>query len=88
MLLPGAGRNFGKGSERVFEYYVIPSSEIARHVVEAHLAWLAAPGRNDRPHQDNKMGIVHLPTHTPAGALDISGFRERWDLIADALAKR
>lgn len=34
----------GPDSERPFEYYVIPSAEMARHVAVEHALWLAAPG--------------------------------------------
>ena len=72
-------------SARPFEYYVIQSKEIAKHVDEAHQLWLKTPGKNDQVHKDSKIRVVHLPPHKSACGWDISEYRERWDLIAMAL---
>jgi hypothetical protein len=88
-----AERNFGPtffwvlggipsvNSKRAFEYYVIPSSEMAAHVSAEHETWLATPGKNDRPHKGNKVRIVHLPPGKSPAGWDISEFRDRWELI-------
>ncbi len=73
------------GSKRDFEYYIIPSREMARNVSEAHEKWLATPGKNDRVHQDNNVRTVHLPPHTSFSGWDISPYRDRWDLIDEML---
>jgi hypothetical protein len=72
-------------SKRPFEYYVIPSLEMATHVSEAHAKWLDTPGKNSRIHQDSKVRTVHLPPYRSFSGWDISPFRDRWDLIDNTL---
>lgn len=72
-------------SKRAFEYYVIPSSEMAKHVLEANEKWLITPGKSNRIHQENKMRTVHLPPYKSFSGWDISPFRDRWDLIDNIL---
>jgi len=72
-------------SQRPFEYYVIPSSEMAKHVRAAHELWLATPGKNNRPHQDNAVRTVTLPPRKSFNGWDISEYKDRWDLIAAKL---
>ena len=55
-----------------FEYYIIPSSEMARNVSEAHAMWLATPGRNGQPHKDNNIRTVHIPPRKSVSGWDIS----------------
>jgi hypothetical protein len=44
-----------------FVYYVIPSSEMARNVIDAHQRWLSTPGVKGHVHRDNNVRTVHLP---------------------------
>jgi hypothetical protein len=73
------------GSDRPFEYYVIPSKEMANNVSEAHELWLSTPGKEGQAHQDNKVRTVHLPPYKSFSGWDISAYRERWDLIEAVL---
>jgi hypothetical protein len=73
------------GSNRRFEYYVIPSFDMAKNVREAHEKWLATLGKNNRIHQDNKVRTVHLTHYKSLTDWDITPFRDRWDLIDDIL---
>jgi hypothetical protein len=73
------------GSDRPFEYYIIPSTEMAHHVSKAHELWLKTPGVNERPHKDNKVRTVHLPPFKSLSGWDISVFLNRWDLIEEKL---
>jgi len=74
------------GSESDFEYYIIPASEMSKHVAEEHQAWLETPGKEGQKHKDNPVRIVHLPPHkSPLTGWDISGYRERWGLIEQKL---
>ena len=68
-----------------FEYYVIPSSVMARDVVEAHQRWLRTPGVRGQAHNDNKVRTVHLPPRTSLSGWDISKYLNRWDLIEEKL---
>src|SRR5436190_9647875 len=73
------------GSDRPFEYYVIPSEVMAKNVSEAHELWLSTPGKKGQSHKDNRMRIVHLPPRKSVTGWDISAFRDRWDLIEAVL---
>jgi hypothetical protein len=90
-----AERNFGgkffwvlggiptPGSKRDFEYYIIPSSVMAKNVSKAHQLWLSTPGVKGQTHNDNSMRTVRLPSHGSKGVSfwDISEYLNRWDLI-------
>ena len=73
------------GSERPFEYYIIPSATMAENVTKAHHQWLAAPGKKGQAHKDNAVRTVHLPPHKSFSGWDISPFLNRWDLIGNVL---
>ena len=72
------------GSDRPFEYYIIPSKDMAENVSKAHELWLATPGKKGQ-HKDNTVRTVHLPPHTSFSKWDISSYRDRWDLIDKVL---
>lgn len=73
------------GSDRPFEYYVIPSEVMAQNVAEAHNLWLSTPGQKGQAHKDNKVRTVHLPPYKSFSGWDISPYRDRWDLIEAVL---
>ncbi len=73
------------GSDKPFEYYVIPSEVMAKHVAEAHELWLSTPGKKGQAHKDNTVRTVHLPPYKSLSAWDISSYRDRWDLIEKVL---
>ena len=73
------------GSDRAFEYFIIPSSEMARNVSEAHALWLRTPGVKGQSHKDNTVRTVHLPPHKSVSGWEISKYLNRWDLIEDKL---
>lgn len=35
------------------EYHIVPSKVVAQSITENHKKWLATPGRNGQPHNDN-----------------------------------
>jgi len=72
-------------SRRAFEYYVIPATIMATHVEQADSQWLVAPRAKGQTRKDSKVRIVHLPPHKSFGGWDISGFKDRWDLIETKL---
>ena len=51
------------GSDKPFEYYIIPSSEVSRNVIEAHKKWLATPGKNGQAHNDSSAPLLTLPAN-------------------------
>src|SRR4051812_38835457 len=73
------------GSERPFEYYIIPSKIMSDNVSKAHELWLSTPGKKGQAHQDNKVRTVYLPPRKSINGWDISSFRDRWDLIEHVL---
>ena len=69
-----------------FEYYIIPASVMAKNVVEAHQLWLKSPGVKGQDHKDNTVRTVYLPPYKSSYSnLDISKYRDRWDLIEQKL---
>jgi hypothetical protein len=73
------------GSDKPFEFYIIPARDMAQQVSRAHNLWLRTPGKGGRPHQNGKIGIVHLPPQVPMGAWDISHYKGAWHLIEKRL---
>jgi len=68
-----------------FVYYVIPSPAMAAFAKEEHGRWLATPGRNGRPHQDNSAVAVSLSSATPMPDGTISSYLNKWSHITDLL---
>ena len=64
-----------------FEYYVIPSSLMAKNVSKAHQLWLETPGKNGQPHKETSVRTVHLPPFKSFSGWSISRYKNRWDLI-------
>jgi hypothetical protein len=73
------------GSDRPFEYYVIPSEVMAKNVSEAHELWLSTLGKKGQAHKDNTVRTVHLPPYKSVNGWDIASYRDRWDLIDNVL---
>jgi hypothetical protein len=73
------------GSTRPFEYYIIPSRDMAHHVSEAHTLWLRTPGAKRQEHKESKVRIVHLPPRQSLCGWDISPYLNKWTLIDDKL---
>lgn len=68
-----------------FEYFIIPSRQVAKHVSHAHKLWLDTPGKKGQVHKDSDMRTIHLPPRTPRGEWNINRYRDRWDLIEKKL---
>ena len=64
-----------------FEYYVIPSSLMAKNVSKAHQLWLETPGKKGQPHKETTVRTVHLPPFKSISGWNISRYKNRWDLI-------
>lgn len=72
--------------ENQFEYFIIPSSEMANHVKEGHKKWIETPGKNGRPHVDNTMRVVDIPPYKETyKGWNISCFKNSWHLIEEKL---
>ena len=68
-----------------FEYYVIPSGEMAANVRKAHKLWMKTPGKNGQAHKESAVRTVHLPPRTSRSGWDISKYKNGWDLIEQKL---
>ncbi|PPD31666.1 MAG: hypothetical protein CTY19_13135 [Methylomonas sp.] len=64
-----------------FEYFIIPSTDMAKNIKEAHELWLGTPARNGQPHNQTNIRTVHLPPYKSLSGWEISKYRERWDQI-------
>lgn len=69
------------GQDAEFEYYVIPSSVMAKNIVKAHQLWLNTPGKKGQLHKENKIRIVHLTPFKSFSGWNVSRYINRWDLI-------
>ncbi len=89
----GFGENFfwvlggipGPSSTKAFEYYVIPSNDMAEAISHEHDLWIKTPGRKNQAHKDNAMRVVAIPPAKAFGGWDISPYQDRWDLIGERL---
>jgi hypothetical protein len=72
-------------STSVFEYFIIPSADMARNVREFHERWLAAPGKNGQAHKDSSVRAVNVPPNAYSHLWTIEPYREKWNLIAERL---
>ncbi len=75
------------GSNKEFVYYIIPSKIMAENVTKCHQLWLHTPGVSGQAHNDNQVRMVLLPPKKISNIWewDISGYRDRWDLIEEKL---
>ena len=48
-------------SNAPFEYFVIPSADMARNVRAFHERWLAAAGKKGQAHKDSSVRAVNVP---------------------------
>ena len=73
-------------THRSFEYFVIPSQEMAKHVKENFTLWETTPGaKGQSRNQDNSVRTVQLPPRADANGWSIDRFRDRWDLIVNTV---
>jgi hypothetical protein len=73
------------GSDKPFEYYIIPSEIMAKNIAQEHALWLSTPGKKGQSHRDNTVRTVHLPPRKSLTGWDVSPYRDRWDLIEAVL---
>lgn len=93
-----AERDFGKNcfwvfggipksdTDANFEYYIIPASVMAKNVAEGHRLWITSLGVKGQARKENTVRVVCFPPHkSPYSRLDLSKYRDRWDLIEQTL---
>jgi hypothetical protein len=89
----GFGENFfwviagipTKDMNKPFDYYIIPSLIMAKHVSEGHDLWLKTSGKKGEKHNENKVRTVHIPPYKSFNGWDISEYRNNWKLIDEKL---
>ncbi|MFA5779739.1 MAG: hypothetical protein WC947_06350 [Elusimicrobiota bacterium] len=69
-----------------FEYYIIPSKDMAKNMQEQHEVWVAKPGKNGRKHDASTKcrGLV-LPPGKNHNGWKIDKYLNRWDLITNKI---
>ena len=72
-------------SKHEFEFYIIPSNEVAKNVTESYNIWLKTPGQKGQQHIDNKMRTILLPPHSNVNGWNIEEYKNRWDIIEKLL---
>jgi hypothetical protein len=66
------------GSEKEFEYYIIPSELMASKVKEEYQHWLNSPGKKGQEHKDTPVRAIHIPPYKSSyGSFDISAYRNK-----------
>lgn len=68
-----------------FEYFVIPSADMAAHVAAFHKSWLAAPGAKGQPRRDSTVRAVNISPNSRSYLWTVEKYRGRWDYIAAVL---
>lgn len=74
-----------KDSNKNFNYYIIPSKEMAKNVEEAYQLWIKTPGKNGWTHKENKVRTIAIPPNEGFNGWNISEYLNRWDLIEKKL---
>lgn len=72
-------------SKADFEFYIIPSKEVARNVTESYKIWMNTPGVNGQQHNDNKIRTIQLPPRSCLNGWNIEEYKNRWDIIENLL---
>ena len=72
-------------SDAAFEYFIIPSADMAKNVTAFHSKWLIAPGKKGQDHKDSSVRAVNVPPNAYTHLWTIEPYRDRWDLIGRCL---
>jgi len=73
-------------SQRDFEYFVIPSAEMTKNVLNNFELWASTPGAKGQARdRDNTIRTVQLPPRVEGNGWSIESFQGRWDLIVEAV---
>ncbi|TSA44812.1 hypothetical protein D4R52_03620 [bacterium] len=72
-------------SQKEFEHYIIPSTEMSKNIKEAHSKWLKEIGKKGQAHNDSSIRTAALPPRKGFNGWDISRYLDKWDLILEKL---
>lgn len=68
-----------------FEYFIIPSADMALNVREYHARWLSGIGKNGRVRQDSAVRAVGVGPKVYDYFWNVEAYRGRWDFIVKQL---
>jgi len=72
--------------DKPFQYYIIPSKEMAKNVKESSDIWKKTPGRKGKVRNpNNTFRSVAIPPKKDENGWDISPYLNNWALIEDKL---
>jgi hypothetical protein len=69
------------GSKSPFEYFIVPSADMARNVAAFHKRWLEAPGKSGQVHRDSAVRAVAVAGGAPSYFWSVVAYREQWSLL-------
>ena len=81
-VLAGVPKN---NTDDEHEYYIIPSSVVAKNVKEGHDKWLNTLGKGGKVHNPTSMRIIDLPPKTSSAGWSVEQYKNRWDIIEGTL---
>jgi len=74
-------------SGRDFEFYVVPSADMAQGVSQSFKLWAATLGVKGQPHDPTtKVRTIHLPPRVERSGFNLEPYRDGWDRILCALS--
>jgi hypothetical protein len=74
--------------ETLFEYFIIPSADMAKNMKETYEIWARTPGLKGQRHnvETNKVRAIRLPPRVETNGWSLEPYRNRWDLIIEAVS--
>jgi len=74
-------------SGKEFEFFIVPSSDMASIISESFRTWVSTPGAKGQAHDaKNTVRAIQLPPRVEKNGWSLEPFRSRWDLITNAVA--
>jgi len=73
------------GTNKSFEYFIIPSADVSKGVSTAHKKWLMTSKKDGSPHKDNDVRTIHLPPYKNLVGWNIEEYRDKWSVIESML---
>ena len=74
-------------SGKEFEFYVVPSADMAKGVSSSFKLWASTPGMKGQKHDETtKVRTIKLPPHAEPNGWTLEPYRGGWDRIVRALA--
>ena len=74
-------------SDQAFEYFVVPSSDMAQAVKASFQKWASSPGpKGQRRNSNTTVRAIQLPPRAEPGGWSLEPYRGGWKRIINALA--